>query len=57
MLSDFGLNYDDDVAMLVQKMGVIPGFIDFSFPLEEVDNVAGFVKLLFKMKENAEQGH
>ena len=55
VLSDFGLNYDDDVAMLVQAMGVIPGFNEFSFPLEDVSNVGGFATMLLTMKQKAEQ--
>jgi hypothetical protein len=55
-LSDFALDYDDDVAMLVQKMGIIPGFRDYSFPLEEVDNVAEFASLVLKMIEDAKEG-
>ncbi len=53
-LSDFALNYDDDVAMLVQKIGIVPGFKDYSFPLEEVDSVADFVKVVVRMKTEAE---
>ena len=53
-LADFGLDYDDDVAMLVQKMGVIPGFTDYSFPLEDVNDVASFAKIILKMKQDAE---
>lgn len=53
-LSDFALNYDDDVAMLVQKTGIVPGLTDYSFPLEEVDSVADFVKVVVRMKTEAE---
>lgn len=56
-LHDFALDYDDDVAMLVQKMGIISGFSDYSFPMEEVGDVGGFTRLLLKMKEEAEPGH
>jgi len=57
-LSEYGLDYDDDVAMLVRKMGIIPGFTEYSFPLEVVDDVGGFTKLLLIMKEQriGEQG-
>ncbi len=33
----FGLDYDDDVAMVIQDMKIIKGYRDYSFPLEEIE--------------------
>jgi hypothetical protein len=53
-LGELGLDYDDDVAMLVQKMGLIPGFKEFSFPTEDVNTIADFAKIVLRMKHEAE---
>jgi hypothetical protein len=50
----FGLAYDDDVAFVVGDMGIIPGFHEYSFPLEEVDSVADFVRVILRLKKEAE---
>jgi hypothetical protein len=50
----FGLAYDDDVAFVVADMGVIPGFHEYSFPLEEVDSVTDFVRVILRLKKEAE---
>jgi hypothetical protein len=50
----FGLAYDDDVAFVVKDMGVIPGFHEYSFPLEEVDSVTDFVRVILRLKKEAE---
>lgn len=50
----FGLDYDDDVAILIQKMKIIEGYREYSFPLEEVDTIGDFVKIVLRLKKEFE---
>jgi hypothetical protein len=52
--AQFRLGYDDDVAFVVQNMKIIKGYNDYSFPLEEVDTVADFVRAVWRLKKDAE---
>jgi len=52
----FRLEYDDDVACFVQGIKVIRGYKDYSFPLQEVDTVADFVRVVWRLKNEAESG-
>jgi hypothetical protein len=51
----FGLEYDDDVAIVVQRMKIIEGYREYSFPLEQVKTVADFIKVVCRLKKEAEQ--
>ena len=52
---NFGLAYDDDVAMFVQEMKVIKGYKNYYFPLEEVQTVGDFVKVVLRLKKEFEE--
>jgi hypothetical protein len=45
--------YDDDVAGLVEEMGLIPGFHQFWFPMERVDSIGDFVRVVLELRASA----
>ena len=52
---NFGLAYDDDVAMFVQDMKIIESYRKYYFPLEEVQTVGDFVKVVLRLKKEFEE--
>jgi len=53
--SQFGLDYDDDVAMFLEETKVIEGCREYSFPLEEVKSVGDFIKVVLRLKKEFEE--
>lgn len=52
----YALNYyDDDVAGLVEEMGVIPGFHQYWFPMERVDSLGDFVRVVLELRARPEE--
>ena len=51
----YALNYDDDVAGLVEEMGVIPGFHQHWFPMERMDSLGDFVRVVLELRARPEE--
>jgi hypothetical protein len=49
------LQYDDDVAGLVEEIGVLPDFKQYWFPMERVDSLGDFVRVVLELRARPEE--